>query len=835
MKRCAEKEIRKNRERNDSVSQGNDKTIITKISEFIVDKRNIILILYVAAFIFSLIAQNWVNVCNDLTAYLPSNTETRKGLTIMDDEFITYATSRVMVANITYDQAELLSDKLEKMDEVQMITFDDTEEHYKDACALYDITMQAESGSEEVDAQYQAVRDALKGYDTFISESDVDSSKSLDSEMTLILGIAAVIIIAVLLLTSETYMEVPVLLLTFLTGIVLNKGTNFVFDEISFVSNSVTAVLQLALSIDYAIIMIHHYSEERKSLDQRRSVISALSKSIVEISSSSLTTVSGLMALMFMQFRIGFDMGMCLIKSILFSLLCVFTLMPCLLMLFGKYIDRTHHKKLLPEINVLGKIVYKLRMIVPPIFVIVLVAAYFLSSNCLYTYNANSSKTSRKNETQIAKETIEEYFGTRNYAALVIPAGDYDKEKRLIADLQEDANVDSITAMSSVEAKDGYVLTDKLTPRQFSELTDVDIDTVKLLYTLYATDNEDYSRLISNMNDFSVPLIDMFTFVYNLKQDGYVHFDTDLSKDLDDLYAQLDTARNQLSGDKYTRMLVYINLPIEGDETFAFIDKVHDITAKYYGEYYFVGDSTSCKDLAASFATDNIVVSVLSLLFVLIILFFTFKNAGLPVLLILVIQGSIWLNFSMSYITHSNMFFLSYLIVSSIQMGANIDYAIVISNRYMDIRGTMTIKRAMTKSLNFAFPTVLTSGSILAAAGFLISKLSTEPSIVSIGTTLCRGTLISMFLVMCVLPEILLLGDTIVEKSGVIIKKPDIVRKETGRFIVNGRVRGKIDGFVDADIHGLVHGNMDAVVSIDNISREEAAADVEDDETKDND
>ena len=795
-----------------------------KVAAFIVDKRNIILLLYVAAFIFSLIAQNWVSVCNDLTAYLPADTETRQGLTVMEDEFVTYATSRVMVANVTYDEAKALSDRIAGLPQVEMIDFDDSEDHYKAASALFDITMKGEAGDGIVAEGYAAVRDLLADYDTYISESDVDSSASLASEMSLILAIAAVIIVAVLLLTSQTYMEVPVLLITFVAGIILNKGTNFIFDEISFVSNSVTAVLQLALSIDYAIIMIHHYSEERQTCDQRDAVVNALACSITEISGSSLTTISGLAALMFMQFRIGFDMGICLIKSIFFSLLCVFTLMPCLLMLFGKYIDRTHHKSLLPDISFLGSFVYKLRYVVPPLFVAVLVGSFFLSSNCLYTYNASSSKTSRQNETQIAKAMIEEHFGAKNYAALVIPAGDYDRERALIDELLQCEEVDSVTSLSSIEAMDGYVLTDKLTPRQFSEMIDLDIDTTKLLYSVYAAENADYSQLITNMNDYGVPIIDMFMFVYDLKSDGYVKLDGELGDNIDDLYAQLNTAKKQLSGENFSRMLVYMNLPIEGDETFAFIDKVHTITAKYYDTSHFVGDSTSCYDLAASFATDNIIVSVLSVFFVIMILFFTFKNAGLPVLLILVIQGSVWMNFSVSTITGSSIFFLSYLIISSIQMGANIDYAIVISSRYMDLKKEKDIKSAMRGALNFAFPTVLTSGSILASAGFLISQLSTEPAIVSIGTTLCRGTLISMFLVMLVLPEILLLGDCIVEKTGVRIKKPELVRRETGNFVINGHVRGRIEGFIDADINGAVSGNLDAIVRIDNFEQKKGDA-----------
>lgn len=804
-------------------NEKNNASFFTKLATVIVDKRNILFIIYIAAFIFSLIAQNWVKVCDDITAYLPADMETRQGLTVMEDEFVTYSTARIMIANITYDKAEALCDKLKELPQVNTIDFDDTEDYYKDGCALFAITLKGQPGDSVTDEGYAALREAVSGYDAYISESDADMSDTLDGEMNMVLGIAAVIIVAVLLFTSQTYMEVPALLLTFVAAAILNKGSNYWFGEISFVSNSVTVVLQLALSIDYAIIMIHHYSEERQMHDQREAVICALAKSIPEISASSLTTVSGLLALMFMQFRIGFDLGLCLIKSIVFSLLCVFTLMPCLLMVLGKYIDKTHHKSFLPNVSALGSFVYKLRYIVPPIFVAALVLAFLFSSKCPYVYDANSSDTQRHNEMQIAKTMINETFGQKNLTALVIPAGDYNKQKQLTEELEALPQVESVTALTSVKVKDEYVLTDSLTPRQFAELTDIDIELSKLVYIMYAADHEDYGKIISNLDSFGVPLIDMFMFVYDLKTDGYVEFDDDMNDTLDDLYIQLDSARKQLSGPNYSRMLVYLDLPMEGDETFSFLDTIHEVADKYYDTVYLVGDATSSYDLEKTFATDNIIVSVLSVLFVILVLFFTFKSAGLPVLLIAVIQGSVWLNFSMPYITKKPIFFMSYLIVSSIQMGANIDYAIVISSRYMELKKSLPIKKAMRGTLNFAFPTVFTSGSILASAGFLIGKLSTDPTVVSIGSALCNGTLISMFLVMLVLPEILLLGDTIIEKTKFSIKKPELIQHETGRFFVNGRVRGYINGFVDADIHGMIRGKMEAQVNINNVTRETEA------------
>ena len=789
--------------------------IMEKIAEFIIDKRNLFFLLYIAAIVFSAFSAGWVGVCNDLTEYLPESTETRQGLTIMEDEFVTYATAKVMVMNISYAEAEIINEQIEALPCVSMVEFDDSEDHYTNTCALFSVTLVQEEDDPLLDESYSQIENLLTDYDTYITRSKTDNSQQLANEMNVVLAVAAVIIVGVLLFTSRTYMEIPVMILTFIAAAILNKGTNFVFGEISFVSNSVTAVLQLALSIDYAIIMIHRYSEERKNHDIHDAVVIALSKAIPEISASSLTTISGLAALMFMQFQIGFDMGMVLIKSILFSLLSVFTLMPCLLMIFGKYIDKTPHKSFVPKISLLGKLVVKLKNIVPIIFVIVILIAYHFSSLCPFVYGENSLKTDKRNDVQIAGDRIEENFGTTNVAALLVPKGDYEKEKTLINELLSYGEIKDITALANIEAKDGYMLTDKLTPRQFAELCDIDVELAKLLYTLYTTENEDYAKLIRGIDEYGIPLIDIFMYVYDLKEDGYLDLDDDLAEDLDDMHIKLDDARLQLSGENYTRILLHLDMPEEGEETFRFIDRIHTIAGKYYDTVYVVGNSTSDYDLSASFARDNTIISILSVLFVIIVLFFTFKSAGLPILLIAVIQGSVWINFSFPYLTNAPLFFLSYLIVSSIQMGANIDYAIVISNRYLELKKEMPLKEAITEALNFAFPTILTSGSILAAAGFLISKLPTDPSIVSIGANLGRGTIISMFLVMCVLPEILLLGDIIIERTSFDLKKPDAIKNDTGIFVVNGRVRGYINGFIDADVHGIVKGTVKGQIHID--------------------
>ena len=248
------------------------------------------------------------------------------------------------------------------------------------------------------------------------------------------------------------------------------------------------------------------------------------------------------------------------------------------------------------------------------------------------------------------------------------------------------------------------------------------------------------------------------------------------------------------------------------------------MAAQYYDadHVYLVGDSTSDSDLASTFVQDNILISVLSVVFVILVLLFTFQSVGLPILLILIIQGSIWINFAFPAITNTPIFFMSYLIVTAIQMGANIDYAIVISTRYDEMKALYEPKEAIVHALSLAFPTIITSGGILVSAAFLISRISTEPSIVGIGQCLCRGTIISIFLVMCILPQILLLGDAIVEKTRFAVKLPAKPRAETsGMVYINGHVKGEIHGYVEGNVRAVVRGDTDLKIMNGTVDRKE--------------
>lgn len=789
-----------------------------KVATFIVDKRNLFFLLYLFAFIFCIFSMNWVEVENDVTTYLSDETETRQGLTAMNDNFETFGTAQIMVSNISYETAEHIAKIITDIEGVDMVTFDDTKDHYTRASALYDVSFAGGNFDTVSIHALEEIKEKLNGYDVALyTLVGYDENAMLQQEMNTILVVAAMIILIVLTLTSRAYMEVPVLVITFGVAALLNMGTNFLCGKISFISDSIAVVLQLALAIDYAIILCHRFSDEHETKDAREASIVALSKAIPEISGSSLTTISGLAALAFMEFGIGLDMAIVLIKSILLSLLSVFTLMPGLLVLFSPMIDRTKHKKLLPDITYVGKFAVKVRRIVPPLFVLLLVGAFYLSSQCPYAYSYNDLKTSKMSERQESYFKIKDTFGTSNMVAIILPSGNYEAESRILDTLSQRSEVKSTMGLSGIEAMDGYRLTDALNPRELSELVGMDYEVVKLLYTAYAAEYDQYGQILSGLEEYEIPLFDMFIYLKSQMEENHITLSSDDQQIVDDLFSQLELAQAQLKNDTYSRLVVYLNLSEESEETFAFLEEIRQIVGKYYeNDYYVIGNSTSSRDLSASFINDNMLISILSAFLVILVLLFTFQSVGLPILLIIVIQGSIWINFSFPTLTGDPLYFLGYLIVNAIMMGANIDYAIVISSHYQEEKMRMPHKEAIVHALNAAFPTVFTSGTIMASTGLLIGKLSAQPVVSTMGSCLGRGTIISIFLVLFVLPSVLVLGDSIINRTSFKLKGIELKTKSVnGTVRIIGHVRGYVSGYVDADVDGIIHGHLNTNLCTD--------------------
>lgn len=746
-----------------------ENNILKKISRQIVDKRVIIMIAFLAACVYCALSISRVHVNNDITSFLPPDTDTRRGLTIMENEFTTYASANVMLANTTYERASAAAEKIETLEHVTGVTFDNSPAHFVDSAALLTISFDGTSDDENVIATMNEIRSLTAGFDTYTS-SDIgaDLLGEIAQQMVGVVALAAVVIMAVLLFTSRSYFEVVIFLIVFSVAALLNMGTNFWLGEISSITNSIAVILQLALAIDYAIIFSHRYQDEIDRFPtEREALIEALSKSIVEISSSSLTTISGLVALMLMQFRLGYDLGLVLSKGILCSLITVFLLMPGLIASFFRPLRRTTHKSHVPDITGWGRFLMKTRFGFVAVFVIILPLAIWCSSRTEYAFNDAGIDELKYSESRAAARKITGTFANDTTIAVLVPSGNYEAEKQFLRDAAELDNVKTVTGLANIEIEDGKVLTDSYTPRMFSMLLNIDFEEAEMLYAAYGVENGQYQPIFGNTETYSVPLIDMFLFLFEKIDQGIVTLDADSQETLDSLRGELERGEAQLRGENWDRMVITADVPIEGDESVALVNALRSLADGRYGEgaCLVIGDVTSAKELADTFNGDSLLINLLTIAFVFIILIFTFRSVVGAALLVFVIQGSIWINFTFPYLTHTRASFVTNMIVSAIQMGATIDYAIVIMSRYLDLKKLHTPQEAMAQAVNESFPTVMTSGTIMTVAGILIAYRVSDVYIGHIGLAVGRGALISVILVLSVLPQLIVLLDKVIEKT----------------------------------------------------------------------
>ncbi len=800
-----------------------------KVCDFAINRRRLVFVIAVLLCIFCAFSSKWVSISGQLTDFLADTTDTRKGLTLMENEFVTYGIAEVMIENISYEHAEQIRSEIESIDGVKSVEFDDSDRHYKSACALFLVTFDGDDNSDVAINALKEIETRYAAFDMHINTTVGNPLQAIiDTEMLIVDAIAVIVIISVLLLTSKSYAEIIVILIVFGIAAVLNVGTNFIFSRISFVTDSVCVVLQLALAIDYAVMMCHRFTEEReRGLEPKEAAAAAMDHAIPEILASSITTVSGLIALMFMEYKLALDVAQVMIKAIIFSMLTVFFVMPGLFVEFSDWMDRTKHKSFIPDVSFLGRYAYKSRKVVPIVFVVVIIAACICSNKADYVYIQYSIDSIRHNDTQLSQRRIDEVFGKKNKMAIIVPAGDFESESAIAREIEQLPKTVSVDAMADVEVDEGFTLKDKLNARQFAELVDIDIEIAQLLYTAYANENNDLGLILTDMDGYTIPLLDLADYILENRDNVSIELDDEMNEKLDDLEKDLADGRLQLSADNWSRIAVKLDLSDEEPLAHEYLSIIKGICARYYDEFYIVSETTSAEDLMASFSHDSLMVSVLSIAFIFVVLLLTFKSFGLPVLLIVVIQGSIWINFSRSLVFGEPLFFLIYLLISAIQMGSNIDYAIVISSRYLEARQTLEPKEAIIDSINKAFPTIITSGLMLALAGIAIGLVASNESISSIGVYLGQGTIISVLLVTLALPQIILAGDAIIQKTRINLSGLAPSSVNTGKLVkIDGRVMGNLNGYLIGEVHGYFRGDISASVKLGDSMEEDESSSV---------
>ena len=734
-----------------------------RASEWIVDHYRLFFVVFAALLVFSAVASGWVKVENDVAAYLPADSETRQGLDIMEQEFQTYGSAKILLRDTDADAAAATAEQIRAVDGVDSCTYtmNDT------GSALLSVSLSDLEGSDTCAQTVQALRDLLDGSGAYIYSAEGYSiSDQINGEVRGLLVIVAIILVTVLTFTSSTYAEVPILLITFLAAALINKGTNFVFGTISFVSNAVAILLQLAMSVDYAIIFCNRYKQAHETLPVREAVIESLEKSITVISSSSLTTIAGLVAMTFMKFGLGRDLGIVLIKAILISMLTVFLLMPGLLLKLGPAMDKTKHRNFVPKISGVGRLAWRTRRVVPLVFAAVLVVACIGANRVSYVYSEAPLKTHNADVNRTASQAITDDFGDETVLAVVVPAGDYTQEAALLDALSALPEVKSAVGIAGTEAAGGYRLADAVDYRTFAQLSGADSTSAQALFALYAAENGAAQTAAQDLSGYQVPLLKLFEFLNDKIADGTVTLSAAQAAQVTALSSQLERASAQLEGTSYHRLVLTLAAASDGDETFALLDRIHAVVHQYYPtDSYLVSDAMSAYGSEQTFTQDNVMVSAMSILMVMLVLLFTFRSLGMPILLTLVIQGSIWINFGITVLTGEYVLFMVYLVASTIQMGCNVDYAIVVASHYTEARADQGPREAMITALNLAFPTIITSGTMLISAGLLIGARVSSGAVAGMGRFVGVGSLITVFLVLFVLPQLLLLGDTFVRRT----------------------------------------------------------------------
>ncbi len=674
-----------------------------KLASRIIKHKKLVIAIFLAFAVVCAFLSRFVSINYNMMDYLPSSAPSTKALDIMENEFSqSMPNASVMVRNVSATEALAYKDNLAAIDGVtQVLWLDDmidikqplemagtdtVESFYKDGSALFSVTIEEGKEKPACDAILNLIGEdnALTGE----APAQVKQQTSSGSEIMNAMMILLPIIIIILFLSTTSWIEPLLFLAVIGVSIVINMGTNVFFGNVSFMTNAMAPVLQLACSLDYAIFLLHNFAENRKKyINTEEAMKHSVKESMPTVAASAMTTLFGFLALVFMDFGIGADLGINLAKGIALSFISVMVLLPALTLSVYKLIDKTRHRALMPSFKNVNKVLSKIAIPAVVAVVLILVPAFLGQGHTRFTYgDDNEDIATRYGRDSIA---IHEEFGKSTVVALLVPRGDVAKELELCNELK---TLDHVTGVTSYASTVGAVIP--------ANIVGSDI--------------------------------------------------------LDKFYS-----------DNYARIIIYTDTPSEGEIAFATVDSIGEKAGMYYGDgvLYMAGASANTNDMKNVVQHDKTIVNLLAILAIFVVLLFTFRSVSLPLILLLTIEAGIWINLSIPYFSGISLFFMGYLIISSVQLGSTVDYAILLSSNYMRLRCLLPKREAISEALGQSFRPILISGSILATAGFTLAATTSTPMIYEMGLLVGRGALLSMGMVVCFLPAMLVLFDTGIRKT----------------------------------------------------------------------
>lgn len=684
------------------------KLSLRKFSILIVKKRKRIELLFLAATIFCAICFPFVGVNFNLSEYLPDFAPTKQALDVMETEFGYPGMARIMVKNVTLPEAKQIRDKIAALENVELAVGVDTfssaysgyefssndlnDKFYKDGNAVIEVIFKdgdsAESTKKTLDEIYKIVGEE-RGAFSGSAVSNKFRQEAITKEIVFAMGLSLAIILAILLITTKSWMEPLLFIGVMIVAIILNMGSNLMFGSISFFTFSTAAILQLAVSMDYSIFLLHSFTAfEEQGMSPERAMIRAIRSSSKSILASGATTIVGFLTIALMQFKIGKDVGFVLTKGIIFSLLTVLLLMPALILRFDSQIKKLQHKSFMPSFDKLGLAVRKVRWPVLILCLSLAIPCYFGQGLNKFYYGDDALGASPGTSYYDDTQEINAVFGKSNMMMAIVPNTSYPKERELTQALEE-------------------------------------LDFVNYAISFAGT-------VPQGIPEEFLP----------------------------------DHLMKQLHTDQYARIMISMDNSEESDYSFTCSNQLTSVVKEYYPEgSYVIGMTPTTMDIRDILTKDYNVVSILSLIGVALVVVITFKSILVPLFVIIPIEVAIYLNMTIPYVMGQSVIYIGYIIVSCLQLGATIDYSILVTNNYLEEREQHDSQTAATRAISRSALSVLTSGSILMVVGYLLHFSSSIVAIEQVGHMVGRGAILSMGLVLSLLPALLAAFDGPIQKQ----------------------------------------------------------------------
>jgi len=798
-----------------------------KIADFIIEKRKIILIVFVLLTIYCGFLITQVSINYDMSKYLPDDSQTRIGMDIMNKQFSESSVLNVMLSGLSEEDKIKIRSELLAKDDVDSVAFEEQSEKYnKDGYTLYTINLNVGAYSSE---SRELVSDLNRQYADYKISISGEAAKNVSMDiLPLLFGAALVILLIILFLMCNSWIEPLLFLLTIGVAIILNMGTNAIFDSVSDITMAIGAILQLVLSMDYSIMLLNRFRQEKQKTDNTIDAMkNAVRHSFTAISSSAVTTIVGMLALVFISFAIGKDLGLVLAKGVFFSLLCIFTVLPALILMCNTLIEKTAKKSLHIKMDKLGNFSYKHRIIIAIAFLLLFAGSFLLRDKVHIDY------------TMEKYNDVSKIFTPDNQMIVLYETKDENKIASLAQKISKDANTVSVNAYSTTLGKE-------MTYQELAQNTDMDETTAIMLYNAYFTQKDNtpkrkialgpllqflqtdltQNELFASMFDetamaqlgpriASIPPEMMMQEVSSEEFAAYTGLDITSSEMLfeyydatqgdkpegtikiydfigfvsdylaeneqfkpfidDEMMAKLQSAKSdmddglkQLVGSEYSRLIITVSLPEESEETFAYIKNLEkELNDSSLGNHYLVGSSVIAYEMYESFPKEMNLITILTAIAIFLVVLIAFRSLSIPFILVCLIQCAIFITMSVLYLAGLSVYYLPLLIVQCLLMGATIDYGILFTSYYQEARQTLDKKESTITALNDAIHTIMTSGLILIMVTLVLGFLfaSSQQAISEILLTISGGSVCSFVLVVFILPSIITTFDRFVSKK----------------------------------------------------------------------